>query len=208
MILCGLSMSSISVIVGTFGDRSWIDTAKSALDSVVGQTAPATVFHVHADSLEVARNTGAEMADSEWLCFLDADDTLHSGYIEAMQKKIEEISNSNGLLQPSHVNSADRPTGKAGVISMIPPRPILDGNYLIIGTLVKRDTFLRVGGFRDLPLYEDWDLWIRCFRDGATHHTVPKAVYQIKVNQDSRNEPDRRIQIETANKIRASYRNH
>lgn len=194
----------ISVIVGTFGHDSWKVKAIRAIDSVFEQTVkPRELIQVHETSLAKARNRGAEDANGEWLLFLDADDALDSAYIEAMERA---ATPGPSLLQPSHVNSKDRPTGLAGVVSMIPARPIKESNFLIIGTLVRRDQFLRVGGFRDLPLYEDWDLWIRCFEDGAKHVKVPDAIYEIEVNEGNRNDPSRDVQVAVANQIRETYR--
>ena len=71
---------------------------------------------------------------------------------------------------------------------MKPPMDLLTGNFLIIGTVVRKDAFQRVGGFRDIPIYEDWDLFIRIHQDGARHVTVDKAIYEINVMESSRNE--------------------
>jgi glycosyltransferase involved in cell wall biosynthesis len=197
---------SISVVVGTFGDDSWIKLAQVAAASVDEQTLkPASFHHVHAETLHEARNSGAEQAVGEWLCFLDADDKLDSKFIESMDSKIKEINNINALLQPSHRYNEDTPDGKANKILMHKPVSIKLGNFLIIATLVKKDTFMRVGGFRDLDLYEDWDLWIRCFHDGAKHFSVPDAIYDISVRKDSRNNPDRKTQIKISNQIRRYY---
>lgn len=196
----------ITVIVGVFGDAKWVDKAIVALDSAKNQTVPVPAMMIHAETLHDARNTGAEEADTEWLLFLDADDTLDPRYVEEMEKVIATIpAGTDALIQPGHVNSKDRPTGAAGEVSIIPWIPYQDGNCLIIGTLVRREQFMRVGGFRDLPMYEDWDLWIRCFLDGAKHYTCPKAIYEIEVNEASRNEQDLNEQMRVRNQIRSTY---
>ena len=197
---------NISVVVGTFGDDSWIELAKDARSSVDAQTMkPASFHHVHADTLHEARNSGAAQAAGEWLCFLDADDKLDPSFIESMELKISETNNVSALLQPSHRYNEDNPGGKAGKILMHKPIDIKLGNFLIIGTLVKKDMFMRAGGFRDLQLYEDWDLWIRCFKDGAEHFSAPEAIYDISVRKNSRNNPDKRTQIKISNQIRRYY---
>ena len=197
----------ISVIVGTFGDPLWKEKAHRALSSVRAQTVkPASVHAIHGVSLDQARNQGAEWALGEWLLFLDADDTIRPEFLEAMSQTVSSIGDRNVLLQPSHVCNIDTPIGKAGVVSMIPPTDIMLGNYLIIRTLVRRETFLRVGGFRDLEMYEDWDLWIRCVRDGAEVIQVPEAVYEITFSTGSRNEPSEAEKRRVADSIRSRYR--
>lgn len=61
------------------------------------------------------------------------------------------------------------------------------GNWLVIGTLVQRQVFVEVGGFREWPLYEDWCLWQRCWKAGAEPVKVPDAVYVARVRGASRN---------------------
>lgn len=198
----------ISVVVGTFGSPVWRERAQIALASVHNQTVPPTSIHaLHRFTLHEARNEGAEEASGEWLLFLDADDTIRPTYLEAMERTIRTLGDGSYLLQPSHVCNIDTPIGRAGEVSVIPPTDIMVGNYLIIGTLVKRETFLNVGGFRDLEMYEDWDFWIRCILSGSTVIQVPDAVYEITFSADSRNEaPDESTKRRIAEGIRSRYR--
>lgn len=60
-------------------------------------------------------------------------------------------------------------------------------NYLVVGTLVERDLFEKVGGFSDYPHgFEDWSLWAKCWKEGAQVVQVPLAVYIAHVNQNSK----------------------
>src|SRR5206468_3897244 len=58
--------------------------------------------------------------------------------------------------------------------------PLCDVNWAVVGTLVPRQLFHDVGGFRpqDFP-YEDWSLWLRCVIAGACLVPVPNAVYRV-----------------------------
>ena len=60
-------------------------------------------------------------------------------------------------------------------------------NECVIGTVVPRRLFLEVGGFRELPSLEDYDLWLRCCKAGARIVHVPQAVYRAHVRPGSRN---------------------
>ena len=66
-------------------------------------------------------------------------------------------------------------------------------NECVIGTLVERDLFLKVGGFRDLPSLEDYDLWLRCVKAGAVIHHVPDAVYRASIRPGSRGTSDQSV---------------
>lgn len=202
-------MKSISVIIGTYGDIGhWSELARRAVRSAQAQTfEPEGIYYNHGLSLHEARNEAAERAAGEWLCFLDADDELHPDYLRHMTVAIE--SSSMGwdlLLQPATlgvVNGREDP-----VSCVIPKKPLLDGNYMVIGTVVRRSSFLYAGGFRDFPCYEDWDLWIRMALNGARHVAVPLAVYRVHVSQGSRNNGSRDEQVQVYKRIRNEHTNH
>lgn len=170
---------NVAVIVATFGDRAeWEPLAQRALASVYDQD-PAAVIRHHGDTLHGARNEAAAEADTEWLSFVDADDELAPGYLQAMSRAGADLRAPwvryirKGRPTPEHI-----PRGT---------RDLADGNRLVIGTLVRREMFLAVGGFRDWPFYEDWDLWQRCWLSGASVQFVRQAVYCAHIRLDSRN---------------------
>ena len=200
-VLCGLRMHSIDVIIATYGCESWKEKALIAQNSVLRQTSPASSIHlIHGETLAQARNEGAQKSTAEWLLFLDADDALDSNFIHAMREKIDQTTQySSPLLYPSVLTIEKG--GKPSSAKISVQKPILEGNFMVIGTLVKRENFLQLGGFRELPMYEDWDLWIRCIANGSTPNPVPRAVYHVFVNSNSRNHQPQT----TADKIRDSF---
>jgi glycosyltransferase involved in cell wall biosynthesis len=172
----------VSVIVGTFGPPEWVKLAHDrAIPSAEALGVP--VVHRHAASLARARNDGAALARTEWLCFLDADDELTPGYFEAMAAAIADL----------RCPAVSYVTGRRVADPKLWPEcDLRDGNYLLIGTLVRKELFEAVGGFKTWPLYEDWCLWQRCWKAGASIEQVPDAVYRAHIRPQSRNrEPSR-----------------
>ena len=53
--------------------------------------------------------------------------------------------------------------------------------------MANTEIFKKVGGFKDYPILEDWDLWIRMIQSGASVEEVPEAIYMVNVRDDSRN---------------------
>lgn len=193
---------SVSVIVGTYGDSSWVSKAKEAMESADNQTVkPLEVIHFHdKHNLCNARNSGAEMASGDWLIFLDADDALDSRYIEEMLSDVDDST----LRQPSTLgvypdgSEDDEPV-------LIPERSLLKSNYLVIGTMCLRSEFMAVGGFDpELPVLEDWDLWIRMWKNGSKIGARPEAIYRVGVNPNSRNS-NSGLHGRYFNKIRRKY---
>lgn len=199
----------ISVIVGTFGDEAqWGTLAQRALASVERQTvAPHDVAWVHADSLRDARNSGVAQTSGTHLLFLDADDELDPSFVGAMSEAVEsaEAEGHPHLVRPATLGI--RSDGVEDVSSVVlPERDLMTGNFMVIATVLQRDLFERVGGFEDWPIYEDWDLWIRCVKAGARFGSAPQAVYRVHVREDSRNQQHREMQVRTFNAIRRQHR--
>lgn len=194
----------ITVVVGTYGDQSWARKAERAIESAHNQSLkPAKVIHSHRDALHTARNLGAAEATTDWLCFLDADDELDADFIAHMNEAIGGLEHGDFLLQPSTLGVVGDKEDPFPVL--IPKKNLIDGNFLIIGTLVKREQFIRLGGFDNLPIYEDWELWLNMHYDGAQHIPVPNAIYRVHVNPQGRNNQPRATQIKYYNLIRNRY---
>lgn len=175
-------MSSVTVIVGTFGDEAaWKPLADRAVESAVQQTVlPDELLWVHRDSLQEARNTGAEMAASEWLIFLDADDELDEQYIESMLRAPGDLRRPMTLGVYEDGSEDDSPI-------FIPRKPLLEANYIVIGAMCRREQFLRLGGFDDYPILEDWALWLKFALDDAEISDAHGAIYRVHVRSQSRN---------------------
>jgi cellulose synthase/poly-beta-1,6-N-acetylglucosamine synthase-like glycosyltransferase len=172
---------SFAILIGTYGDQFWADLAQErAVASTDGQGADEVlVRHVPDGKRHEVRNALAADAMSDWLCFLDADDHLAPGFIAAMRRAAP--TGVRALLNPAvgHWNEPDNHACFA-------PKELHTGNYLIIGTLVQRELFLKIGGFWDWDGFEDWELWIRCRKAGAVVVQVPDAVYLIDSTERSR----------------------
>jgi len=170
----------VGVVVGTFGDpEKWYPLAARAMASAEAAGAD-KLYHCHSDTLQHARNIGAKMVGTEWLIFLDADDELDEGYIDAMLKGEGDIRKPATIGVYPDGSEDDAPT-------MIPTRDLNRANHIVIGAMCRAEIFWRVEGFRDYPVLEDWDLWRRMCRAGAVVGEVSGAVYRVHVNPDSRN---------------------
>lgn len=174
---------NVSVLACTYGDRSWATRAEEALRSVDEPDVTAYGFHMDKGTLAEVRNHAAKTATTEWLCFLDADDRLAPGYLHAMAGAVLEPTWLS-LLVPSVQYVRDGIEGVAEIPAW--DRNLIDINCAVIGTLISRNLFLRLGGFREFPSLEDWDLWLRAIKLGARMHPVPSAIYQVAVG-DGRN---------------------
>lgn len=193
---------NVSFIIATCGDERWKRLAMDrAVPSALLLDGDCTILTGHSPDLTVqgARNELARLARSDWLCFLDADDELDRGYLRAMADAFMRgaiTTDWSPLLVPAvRYVTAGVPMPRHQGQATIPNRGRWPSvNECVIGTLVRRERFEQVGGFREvtddgcpITLYEDWDLWLRCHDAGAQLVYVEDAVYRAHVNPQGRN---------------------
>lgn len=180
-------MADVTIVVATFGDDYWRNlAAERAVPSAEAQGVP--VVTAHADTLHDARNAGLAMVRTPWVIHLDADDELEHGYVD-------KLMDGNADLRAPAVRYVR--AGWEGVGAIMPKvvghehrceaACLREGNWLVIGTLARTQLLRDVGGWRDFPVYEDWDLWLRCWLAGATCEAIATAVYRAYMRPGSRN---------------------
>jgi GT2 family glycosyltransferase len=132
-----------------------------------------------------SRNAGAQIAQAPVMIFVDDDIMVAPDFVEQHLHAYGDGTTSVviGLLAPDP--SADVPGWWRWVEwqldkqykAMQAGRRSVGGRALYSGNFsVKRETFLRVGGFdEELPHSEDVELGLRLERDGAKFHLAPDA---------------------------------
>lgn len=196
-------MDDVTIGIATCGDERWRALARErAVPSALAEAAGAgvRVLHVHSSSgtLAQARNRVLSETRSRWLIHLDADDQIEPGYVATMLAAEgdlrvpavrwvpdlrvgdvpAEACEARVLQTPGHEGRHPACTGDC---------LRRDGNWIPIGAMVRANLIREVGGWREWPLYEDYDLWLRCVRAGARVEAVPGAVYRAYVRAGSRN---------------------
>lgn len=191
----------ITLCVGTYGGEQWVDMAherpiRSALQAGV------PFVHVHGRTLCEARNACLAAVQTEWLVYVDADDELHRRYFERIATGTADIrAPAVQYIRPENMEAPYVPRVVGHEHACI--GDCLDeGNWIVIGAAARTHLLRDVGGFRDYPMYEDWDLWVRCWKVGATIEQIPAAVYRAYVRPDSRNRGPNHLQrLETHQSI-------
>lgn len=176
----------VTVCVATFGDSSWVELAEQrALPSAEALGVP--TLHVHAHTLHEARNDALNVVTTEHVCFLDADDELEAGYFDRIAKSDADIRVPSVRYMRNNFRAAERMPQVAGHTHACTADCLAYGNWIVIGAVAPTELLRQIGGFRDFPVYEDWDLWLRAWKAGATIEACPAAVYRAHVRRDSRN---------------------
>ncbi len=176
----------ISVLISSYGDDTWVDLASERAVPSAQRENPAEVIPVHwpKGNIATVRNAAAAKASQGWLLFLDADDELAPGYVAAMTNAVNAHPDPWTLFTPQVQYVVNRKPRRP---KFWPEMPLRQANWLVIGTLVSKELFDDVGGFREFPHgLEDWNLWARCVRAGATILRVPDAIYVAHWNRNSK----------------------
>ena len=119
-------------------------------------------------------NVGASNAKGVWLLFLHADTRLPAGWFEELQK----ISTDASVIGGSFRFQLDSPSRWArviewGVAARVRWFQLPYGDQALFA---RRDVFVAVGGYRELPVMEDVDVVRRLRRAGRLRHSPLPAV--------------------------------
>jgi glycosyltransferase involved in cell wall biosynthesis len=179
---------NVSVLIATYGEAHWQELAQRAAGSAANAGAEEVISEYQPEgTIASARNAAAERAQGDWFCFLDADDELDPSYFFHMRRAVEQENGASRSLLFTPAVLQIRSGRRTRRPFFFPECSFETGNWIVIGTLVSRDLFFKVGGFHDFPHgVEDWNFWARCVRAGARVVKVKRAIYVAHYSRDSK----------------------
>lgn len=160
-----LSQEAVALEVLVVDDASTDDTPDRLAAAAADDARIRVLSQPECMGAPVARNRAAHEAAAPFLAFLDDDDEWLPGKL-ARQVALA-ITSGAGVVSCEYAEVDPHGTPmRAGQVDLgaLPARgTLVRGNVLgMSATLVRRDAFMRVGGFDTrLPRLQDWDLWIR-----------------------------------------------
>lgn len=173
------------VVIGTFGDEIWETRARFAASSAETAGADQIVLQ-HDIDLATARNAGAAKLDTEFVTFLDADDYLEEGFFDNLDKYTDP--NRSSLYKPQTLGLYPNGDFDATPCFIRPNVPLTRSNSLVIGTTMRLVDFRSTTGFDPtLEALEDWDLFLRLYRNGADIVECEGVIYIVSVGLSGRN---------------------
>lgn len=161
-------------------DGSDDGSTAGACDALLVRHGPDRVTVIHQDNagLPAARNRGALGATSDYLVFLDADDTVAPDFAMKLAAAVEGAADG----RVSHAYCQETLTERAHGTWRVPgwdPELLLITNLHPVTCLVRRDVFEEAGGFDRTMTegYEDWEFWIRLSERGYRGVRVAEPLF-------------------------------
>jgi glycosyltransferase involved in cell wall biosynthesis len=205
---------SISVVIPAYNAARFI---QETLESVLQQTLPADEVLVIDDGstddtasiaesfgtavrvirrqnakLATTRNFGVEVAKSEWVAFLDADDLWLSNKLERQMEELSRHPEADLCYTGRVLLLQEGETTRLGQVVQVPPaeeiRKSLYRNttFLASSVMIRRSTFLAIGGHdTNFKFVEDWDTWLRLLHAGTKFAACPEPLVQYRIHLNS-----------------------
>lgn len=147
---------------------------------------PLKVVRKQNGGLAAARNTGLELAQGEFISFLDGDDLIEPQFYKVALPLLTQYLQLGGISAWASIFGTDIPDGFWNAPQ--PEFPFLFIENSVIVPCVTRTALLRhLGGYdtRQRYNYEDWELSIRILASGYPIVTVPMHLMRYRIRQNS-----------------------
>jgi len=126
--------------------------------------------------LPAARNAGIHRALGEYICCLDADDTIEPTYLERMIEALEADRTVGFAYSWVQLFGDETNVWKTQKFDLA---AALSDNHVAVAAVFRKDDWLLIGGFRPEMRYgyEDWDFWLRLGAIGRQGRVVPTPLF-------------------------------
>lgn len=150
-----------------------------------------------------ARDAGVRMSKGKLLLFVDADDKLAPDFIQQCGKA---LARGADIAYPNMILFDNVPINKlVENPNKITPQYLLGRKTSIpVTSMMFREMYDKLGGFRDLPVFEDWDFWIRAMFNGYTFKRANTLLW-YRQNKESRNRACMEVKNKIHSQITAPY---
>ena len=205
--------SEVTVITPAYNAGKYIE---KAIQSVLGQSIPCRMIIVNDASkddtstiaqryhklypdiihvidkdvnggVSAARNEAIQLATTEYIAFLDADDWWSREKIELQLKMIKNLSADVCYAGRELMKEDEESTGKIiHVPQRVDYKTLLYGNVIPCSTVVmKRDLAIKYPMSHD-ELHEDYIVWLSMLRDGKQFVGIDKPLLKSRIGNDGK----------------------
>ena len=176
---------NVTVVVATCGSDEWKEMGDEAARGIY---IPSIVrVHLPKGTVAQARNEGLKQVKTEFICFVDADDTISHGYFGFDPTSDVTVTSIRYRYRgiPMIPRVWQHENGRPGYHTGDCVAPCLvDGNWVHVGAIIRTDAIKSIGGFKEYAVYEDWALMLELQQNGFTFDRRPESVYEASIRQN------------------------
>ncbi|MCX7879300.1 MAG: glycosyltransferase [Ignavibacteria bacterium] len=139
------------------------------------------------EGVSIARNYGITHSLGEYILPLDADDLLHSQFLEKTVNLLEKnLEVHIAYTDQKHFGFSEQ------YVPSLDWDPLIETKFNYIGnsTLYRKVVWETVGGYKKGIGYEDWEFWISAIEKGFTGKRIPEPLFFHRVRKGSRFQED------------------
>lgn len=171
-----MDVAPISVIIPTILDRR--ELLDECLESISRSSLRPAEILTSMDLVKagpaVVRNHLADVAQHDWLAFVDDDDLVLPHHFETLWKaRYEDTLKIEFDVVYTRPHVEGRAAPKIGPYNR---QQLENGNYIPVTAMVRKSLFRKVGGFPDAR-FEDWELWKALGKARAKFRYVPETTW-------------------------------
>lgn len=193
MSLCAQSVNGDGIEIVIIDDCSSDPAVRPLLEAFAERVAGVKLLLLDSNSgISVAQNLGVDAACGQYLAFVDCDDSLVPGAIQALEGALAtgadylftdrlDVDGNGTLLRRADYGGYQsiKPGGRI-------EDDLLDGMIASHLKVISRSRYLDVGGCsRDFAGVQDWELAQRIAAHGGRFQYVPEALYRHRIHQGS-----------------------
>ena len=178
---------------------NWVSKYTNAFDQV-------RLIHQENTGPGSARNRGIEASKGQYIIFLDGDDLMAKGALQAFHTAVQKNKGSDVIISDCSFFGVKQEI-KHQYLPTFPQ--LLAFNNMIICAAVKRALLgdqIRFDAKMDRIGLEDWEFWIQCLKKGAQFSHIPQVLFNIRTSENSRTTNTANLKKKEAFKI--IYSNH
>jgi glycosyltransferase involved in cell wall biosynthesis len=162
-----------------------------------------------------ALNAGLMATRSRYVARMDGDDRMHPA---RLQRQYQHLRNNRGThllgccatLFPQEIVTEgyrEYMRWQNGCLSeqQIANEIYIESPFAHPSVVFDREAVLKLGGYRDGPFPEDYDLWLRLFHAGLRLEKIPDLLLEWRESGDRTSRVDSRYSREAFDRLRARY---
>ena len=121
-----------------------------------------TILSPNTLSFGLALNLGMQNVSTEWVLRIDPDDISLRERVELARKSVVHEYFDLAFFSNYEIGVVGDVIFKRSLPETFSPQKFMTFNPVVHSTsLIRKSTFVEVGGYRDIHLAEDYDLWLR-----------------------------------------------